>query len=482
MDDARFNSAPSIVQEANSFQPGALGRIEQFYFGSAPRPAKDIALAGSIGFLAGITGSAYNVRGTGVNTYILVVAPTGSGKDSLSSACTKLMQSVSPSVPAIWDFRGPGDLVSYAGLYKAAIGRSSMHCVFNEFGKKMKEMANGKNPNLIGVQRIVLEAFSKSGFGEMILPSAYSDEKNRRLPPLSRFALTITAETTPAIYQDFHENLISDGLLPRFMVFNHAGERAYLNEDVDSAVPPPELVQEIANIAAHSLAVSTRKAVINVGASPEAALLFKQFDITTTDLIRGAKSEAQIQLWNRGHLKALKLGALRAIGINYLDPKISEADALWAIKLVEEQTKTLISKFDNNEVGEEGGNEAKQRNHILRITANYFAHEIEWGDDNLLLRQHGIIRQSYIQARVSKLPAFYDDKRKGANKAIKDILTSMYENGEIQAADVIKASEILGKPFKARAFHITEPKILEPYWPENSKFVSVFDFFKSVRR
>ena len=131
-----------------SVPPGLLGAVAQFIYGAAPRPVPEIALAGAVGLLAGIVGRAYNVNGLGLNLYVLLLALTGSGKESISSGVTALMKGVRQSVPSSVDFIGPAAIASPQALAKhlANANTPSFVSILGEFGLTMQQMANPKAP------------------------------------------------------------------------------------------------------------------------------------------------------------------------------------------------------------------------------------------------------------------------------------------------------------------------------------------------
>jgi hypothetical protein len=103
-----------------SIPPGLLGEIARFIHDAAPRPVPEIALAASIGLMAGICGRAYNISNTGLNQYVLLLAPTGTGKEAMASGISRLMSAVvtKESTKAAMDFIGPGDIASGQALLK----------------------------------------------------------------------------------------------------------------------------------------------------------------------------------------------------------------------------------------------------------------------------------------------------------------------------------------------------------------------------
>ena len=65
---------PAPTTNVYSVPPGLVGEIAQFIYAQAPRPVAEIALAGALGLMAGIVGRAYNISGTGLNQYVLLLA------------------------------------------------------------------------------------------------------------------------------------------------------------------------------------------------------------------------------------------------------------------------------------------------------------------------------------------------------------------------------------------------------------------------
>lgn len=210
--------------------PGFLGDLAQFILDAAPRPVPEIALAGAIGLMAGIVGRSYNVSNppTGLNQYVLVLAPTGTGKEAIASGYSALMKSIRSAVPASVDFIGPGEMASHQAVIKyMAGGPTSFVSLVGEFGIYLQQMVGPKAPpHLTGLRRFLLDAFGKSGAYGEIRPSIYSD-KDKNTVAIQSPALSIVGESTPEkFYEGLHEGLISEGLLPRFtMIEYHANAR-----------------------------------------------------------------------------------------------------------------------------------------------------------------------------------------------------------------------------------------------------------------
>jgi hypothetical protein len=450
---------PQSDGKVKPFPSGLLGELAQFLYEAAPRPARDVALAGAIGLLAGITGRAYNVNGTGLNQYILLLAQTGIGKDAIASGTGKLLSEVQKSCPSVSDFRGPGELVSSAGLIKWLDRKPCCYSILGEFGKKLKEMAApNANSHLQGVSRILLQLYSKSGHGQTLDPMAYS-EKEKNTPAIPSPALTIFGESVPEnFYEALDESMIADGLLPRFLVWEYTGSRTYLNENANSVVPSLSIISKINDLAAYCLSTMQRQVVHNIPFSTEAWVKFQEFDKWTTDEINQSTIDVHRQLWNRAHLKALKLAALRAVGDHYLQPQVNLEHTMWATELVVAQTRRLIAKFETGQVGQAAmTGESKQLAEVIKAFNDFMQDPDKYVKYGGRMDMHNdiTILESAIQRKTAALACFRHDKM-GHKYAMKRALQTLLEADDIREVPAIQMMAKYGT--KPRAFVISNPK------------------------
>jgi hypothetical protein len=442
----------NVTPTQSSFPHGLLGEVAQFIFDVSPRPVPQIALAGAIALMSGICGRAFNVSGTGVNQYVLLMATTGTGKDAIASGVGKLFAAIAKSVPTANDFRGPGELVSSAGLIKWMDKKPAVLCVLGEIGLMMQQMAHiNAKAHIKGLQRTLLQMYSKSGKGETFDPSAYSDkEKNTGF--IYSPSLTIVGETVPhTFYEMLDEGMIASGLLPRFLTFEYVGERGYLVEGREKIEPPFRLVQALADLSAQALGLAHNSEAHNVPFTDEAQLRFRQYDHWTTDQINAAKTETVRHLWNRAHLKAMKLAAIAAIGINPTHPVITINETIWATSLVAGQTQRLLAKFANGETGHEAGNEVKQQRKLRAVIRDYIKAEpgkYEKSGCTFDMHRDHIFSLKYLSNRLINLPTFSQDKS-GASRALQRTIDHLLENDEIRRVGVPDMMKHYGKASKS---------------------------------
>lgn len=391
---------------------------------------------GAIGVMSGIVGRAYNISGTGLNLYSLLLAKTGRGKEAMAIGIDKLFNSVRLNIPSITNFVGPGDIASGQALVRYLAETSpSFVSIIGEFDKILMALSHQRaNSAMIMLRKAILDLFNKSGFGQSFKPMIYSDSK-KSIPPIQSPSFSILGECTPEkFYELLSENFISEGLLPRFFVVEYQGDRPKLNKDHEKAEPSQELKSSLVRVVGASLTLQRGPdgafRVVNIMQDQDAADLIDVFDKFCDDQINQSNRDAIAQLWNRAHLKVLKIAGIVAVGIDPYEPKITREVAAWAMRFVERDVRNLLSRFD---AGEIGSDEGKQLSDIRRVFSEYV------GFDYSRVAKYGVLRglhaakiipQSYLQRRLSPTASFRND-RLGQNAALKRSLGILLDQAEI---------------------------------------------------
>jgi hypothetical protein len=441
--------------------PGLLGEIAKFIYDAAPRPVPEIAIAGAIGFLAGVAGRAYNIGGAGLNQYVLALAKTGSGKDAIASGISKLIAALSDpasdhaKMPHAASFVGPADMASGPALLKAVARKNppSFVSIIGEFGLRFKQMADTRAQSAdTSLLRVLLDLYSKSGHGQIVGELVYSNKDNNT-DLIVAPALSLIGESTPETFYGYlNENMIANGLLPRFTIIEYDGDRARRNRNAANVQPDPAMMDRLAALMAASFAANAVNRATEVLLMPDAEAYLDELDEYADDQINNARHNTGRELWNRAHLKAAKLAGLIAVGCNHEQPIVTLEMATWARQQIERDIRRLLDRFETGEVGEDGGNELKQQNEVLRCIFEYLTEPYErfasYGTKKEM-REKGVFTQSYLSRRLLKLPTFRDD-RNGATIALKRVLTSLLEAGEIVEMPKRQVDELFGSA--ARAF------------------------------
>lgn len=445
--------------------PGLLGDIASFIYSAAPRPVPEVALSAAIALMAGICGRAYNISGTGLNQYVLLLAMTGAGKEAAASGINKLMNTIKMQVPTSQYFIGPSEISSGAALFKY-LGNTSQSFIslLGEFGLRLQQMSSpNANGSEVSLRRMFLDLYNKSGYSETLHPSVYSDKANNT-SAVSSPSFSILGESTPErFYGALNEDMISEGLLPRFLLIEYKGNRPPLNEGHTSVIPSFSLIERLAALAAQCETVnhSNPRRVINVGSTDAASKLLYDFDKYADGRINSSNKEVIRQLWNRAHIKVLKLSALLAVGQNMIEPVISETDMKWAAELVQNDIAALTERF---EAGEIGANtfEVKQALEIVRVIKEYVYMPYDKLEKYIQFKSpqmHAdkVIPYVYLNKRLSPLSAFRNDKN-GSTFAVKRSIQNLVDSDRIKEVGKNWCNEKYGTT--QRAFVISDLSIL----------------------
>ena len=374
--DAMEHAPEQMPQPASgspyTIPPGLLGDIARYVYNASPHPVPEIALAAAIGFLGGIAGRAFNVSNTGLNQYVLLLAPTGTGKEAMSSGLSRLVGAVSKHVPAISQFMGPGEIASGQALLKYLSKTSPCFLsIIGEFGLKMQQLSSQRaNPAELMLKKVLLDLYNKSGASNVLQPSVYSDKANNT-DILYAPCVTLLGESTPeTFFAAIDETTIADGLLPRFTFIEYRGKRTDYNKGHSSVYPPASLVQDVSTLAAIVLKFMQAGAVEHVKLELDADQLLDRINAHATETINSTGNDATKQLWSRTHVKVMKLAGLVAVGVNPSHPVITIDYVRWAQAIIEYDVKKLQARFESGEVGRDS-EETKQLSEVKRVMVEY---------------------------------------------------------------------------------------------------------------
>lgn len=454
VEPAAHNSigASSILAVSTNLPPGLLGEIAQFIYQAAPRPVPEVALAASIALLAGMTGRAYNVSGTGLNQYVLLIAMTGAGKEAAAEGIDKLMSSIRMQVPTSTGFIGPGEIPSGTGLLKHIANNSqSFVSLLGEFGLKLQQIsAPNASSAEVSLRRLILDLYNKSGYGRLMPASAYA-KKEDSTTAIPSPSFSILGESTPErFYGALNEDMISEGLLPRFLLIEYKGNRPPLNPHHTQIVPSFSLIEKLASLAAQCETVnhSNPRRVINVGSTPEAAKMLADFDKYADSRINNSNKEVIRQLWNRAHIKVLKLSALLAVGQNMIEPTINTADMEWSANLVMADIKAMTDRFEAGEIGVVSSYEIKQGLEIVRVIKDYVKSDFEKVQKYMQtkskpLHDDKVIPYVYLNKRLAAASVFRLDKA-GATVAMKRAIQTLVDSDRLAELGKVWCNEKYG--------------------------------------
>lgn len=407
--------------------PGLVGEMAHYFYQTSIRPVPDISLAASIALAAGVCGRSYNISGTGLNQYLVLVARTGSGKEGASSAINNLISAVKQTVPMVDDFIGPSTFASGQALIKVLDKKPCFVSVLGEFGLTLQQLCD---PNATSAQlmlrKVLLDLYTKSGWSQVLRPSVYSDvEKNTQIVQAPN--VTIFGETTPeTFFEGLDSSHIADGLIPRFSIIQYMGHRPPRNRNAN-CLPPPALIQRFADFATVALTTAQNRTSAAVATDSQAQSMLDEFDTHCDNEINGSNNDVEKQVWNRAHLKALKLSALLAVGVNFHQPVVTKPLAEWAIDFVRQDVSNMADRFKTGDVGRGDSKLVSDLKTVIDTFLHSTYTQVKTYGVELKMYQKHVIPYSYFIRKTAALAAFRKDKR-GSTGALKSSLQDLCDS------------------------------------------------------
>lgn len=379
--DALAKTGPQIHPEPEGLivrPPGIMGAIADYVYQSAPRAMPEAALAAAIGLMGGLAGRAFNTfTGSGLNQYVVMVAPSSYGKDHIRTGMSKLVAAVEPMIPAARTYLGPQHIASASALYKAfgkEKGKSqSFVSIIPEFGEWLEIHTDARaSSNEKLLMRAFLDIYSQSGRGSQTGSIIYSDN-DKNVAAIESPAFSFIGDTVPgSFYRASTPEAITKGLIARMFILEYKGDIPSLNFSAAHILPSIDLLNQLANFI-HTCTVNNEKnAPTPVPLDAEADRMFAEFNAFCEGQIRAGKGTDREELtgavWGRAWLKSLKLASLVAVGCNWYTPRLMPENADWAIALTKRDAHTLLGKLDTGEIASGSVSDARHR-----LILSYFA-------------------------------------------------------------------------------------------------------------
>lgn len=204
--------------------PGALGFLYDHYMRTSYPAQPEYGLAAALSFGALVCSRSYfypqRYGGSSTNLYLLVIGEAGTGKEGVKTCLNQALAETD-----ILDWVDSGGWTSPGGLALSLKDSPNLLGVAEEFAHFMQAAgAERGDPNTIALIASLLEMYSIKGWWA---PRKYS-KQNR-----ADFAFKVNRPTVSLIGLSTEERLgrylsednISDGLLPRFLVFRGPNSR-----------------------------------------------------------------------------------------------------------------------------------------------------------------------------------------------------------------------------------------------------------------
>ncbi len=463
--------------ESMEYPPGVAGDIASFLYHSAPRPLEQVAIVGTLAWLSGVCGAAFETEtGSGLNLYQVLIAASGRGKEWLHEGPGLLNRAlfrhpgdgeVGIGGPATFE-AGPkwieqaheffcfDDFASGSALAKyCAKHPTRSFCNFvGEWGHKLSTMSkateSGGSNHMQTLRRVITNLYHKAGRGSVAGGVRYADEK-MNAAAVDGIAYSFVGETTPdTFYEALTYSMLADGFLSRFITTEYVGPRPRANE-ARVLAPPKELVEHLQDLLVYSRDLGRRRARKTVVLGIQAQKQLSDFNEECDEQIDAADSEAITQPWNRAHLKALRVACLLAAAQNPLQPEVSGEQAEWALGLVRRDISRYLSRLQSGDIGQ-GDDERMKK--LLYLMHEFLAQPLAPGYGvPQEMQRDGVVPRKYLQIRAARIGIFKMHKL-GGKRALDDAIANCMDSGYIVEMPKEKAGEAY--TYQGRCFRVVQ--------------------------
>lgn len=438
-DKEKLKRVVTLAHGGMNWPPGLMGEVARYIYSISPRPVKEVAIATSIGFFAGICGKAWNIPDSGLNLYIILIAQSGVGKEGMHIGISKLSNAVIARQPAAQGFFNFTDMVSGQALRKSIIDSPCFLNIAGEWGRKMKRLANDMDGPMSSLRTTMTDLYQKSAAGTIVGGATYSKSENN-IASTTGVAYSMLGEATPdTFYGSLTEAMMEDGFLSRFLLIEYKGDRQPLNKNKSQDVPA-QLADRLTQIAHYALTKMAADVTVEVDRTPEAGKMIDEFDRECDYHINSSTEEYWRQMWNRASLKNMRLAALLAVTDNWLNPVIQVHHVEWALEVIRKDVALMSGRIQSGDVGERDSNRIAK---VLSVMSDYLNGKYSGKNYHLdeNMRRDGVITKSFLSSRIQTSAAFSKHKL-GATAALNNTLISMIEFAYIAEIPRIKTKEL----------------------------------------
>lgn len=430
--------------------PGMVGALAGFIYNSAPRPVKEVAIVAALGLMAGIVGKTYTIPQSGLNLYIILVARSAVGKEAMHSGIGLIMDKLQSSIPGSARFIDFGEFASGPALTKACAENQSFLNVSGEWGRRLRRMASddGREGPMQQLRTVMTNLYQKSGPASVVGGINYSN-KDTNVKSVSGVAYSMIGESTPkTFYEALTESMMEDGFMSRFLIVEFQGDRPPRNANPCLQLDE-RLYSALCSIVVQSITLLQNRQTMQVQFSVDAQIMLDEFDKECDEQINSTDDEGYRQMWNRAHLKVLRIAALLATADNFITPVVSYDHAKWALDVVRRDIAVMQRKITEGDVGQ--GDVVREKK-LISVIKGYFTSRVpESYRIPEALVKNGIIPRKFMQMRTNTLTQF-TGHRLGSTIALDLTIKSLIDSGYLMEVDKNKMAETYN--FHGRCFRV----------------------------
>jgi hypothetical protein len=329
--------------------PGVVGDLIDWICSFSLYPNRRLALGTALVAVGTLIG--HRVAGptrAGTHLYVVMIAPTGSGKQSPMNGLKNAFQSIGAE-----GLIGPGDFRSSVGLVNTLKERSLLACCIDEYGAVLQRIVHSSAGNYEMDLMNILQQIWGLSYAPYNSPAAAREKSVRIFAP----AVSIAGYSTPeTFYGAVKDKQISGGLLNRHLTIEAQQEKIELHKPAPGSwkVPPALMaslkalyrpgnsnaLKEVLNLKTEEITEALAASFdpqINMGWGPGAEAIFD--DLART--VRDAPDPLRRNLFIRTAELTVRVATIVAFGRG--SHTVDRPDMEWARALVLGSAETLYA-------------------------------------------------------------------------------------------------------------------------------------------
>lgn len=428
-----------VPQEDHDFPPGLVGEVARFIYHASPYPGKPVSIAGALAFMAGIFGRQYNVsRGAGLNLYIALLAPSGSGKDHARVGMNALFGHLAKEMPGVLVYKGP-EVISSTGLRKS-FGEQNpcMVSQLGEIGTLLRAMLSSRpSENDQRLKRALLEIYTSATRGGGLQATGHSKAEDRA-QAVDFPAFTIFGESTQTeFYKAVGADSFADGLIPRFLPIIYTPPMEDNFNRHMTTYPDGAFLQRLTGMVAYAMQLQTLGDTgfieVEIGCPAEADAMRVAYLLQSRNQELDENDPERLMA-SRAYLQVMKVAGLVAVGKSHpgQTPRITTEDLIWAKRLVDGGIQEIIRRRDK---GDFVAPEARKVPAMEDAIRKYFqttdkAKQVTWRVPQCLIGKP-LIPYTYFRRKLGDQAVFQNDPR-GLAAAVKQVIQDAVDIGLLQ--------------------------------------------------
>jgi len=341
------------------FPPGLIGEYAKWVCYKCTLPLVEGSIVHALGLVAGIAGRHYKINAlapTGINQQYILMGLSGIGKDVISDGFGFLRTNAAID-KRIEDFLRIGHKIASVNALREMIISSKYLSVIHyvpEFSKKLNAAVTG-DKNAQGIIEEYLDLYNSTHvgrlYGDYLRAGHSKNQEEKSIAGVIEPSYSTMGDTTEGdLNKVFNTGMIEDGSLSRTICV--LGTYCPSNH-VPHQDPLPQGIIDNLNAMLNRVCedLDTRT---YIQITPEAEEILTGYNKSVMTVLHGLTADvdtAKRVAFSRSKLKVWRVAGALAAFENPNDPIITAEQLLWAIGLINRDSKRLIDKIDNHEIG-----------------------------------------------------------------------------------------------------------------------------------